>query len=100
MIVGKTKWELAEPKKQFLKFFKTHREKTKYIPVFQEDVTENPFYQPKHPKRIKKLAPQDDYPPDSYRWKMSDLRIVYSLMKKEKIVLPLDADVAGDIGYR
>ncbi len=100
MTVKRTKWTIAEPKKQFTKFFKTRPEKIKYIPKFEADVTENPFYQPRHPTRIKKLAPQADYPSESYRWKMSDLRIVYEVTKKEKIVLPLDADTASGIGYR
>lgn len=92
-------WEIAKPKRQFIKFFKTHPEKTKYIPELEADVTDNPFYH-RTPDKIVKLEPQDYYPDDSYRWKKRDLRIVYLPLKKEKLILPLDADTAGGIRYR
>ena len=98
MVREKTKWILAEPRKEFEKFFKTHFQHTKFIPEFESDVTENPYYHPRG--RIKKLAPQDRYPKESYRWKKSDLRIVYAVEEPTRMIFPLDINVAGSIGYR
>ncbi len=93
------KWKIVKPQKQFRKFFETHPEKRKYIPEFEADVTDNPYHH-STPDKIVKLRPQDYYPDQSYRWKKKDLRIVYLPQKKEKLILPLDADTAGSIGYR
>jgi mRNA-degrading endonuclease RelE of RelBE toxin-antitoxin system len=92
-------WVLASPKKDFVKFFKNHPTYTKYIPEFETDVTANP-YRHDVPDRIVKLHPDDNYPKESYRWKKSNMRIVYNVSKQKKIILPLDADTAGNIKYR
>ena len=96
----KQKWELLEPKRQFRKFFESHRQHTPFLLEFESDVTENPYYHPDDPKKIKKLHPQDRYPPSSYRWRKRRLRIVYHVAKKDKMIWPLEANFAGDIGYR
>ena len=96
---GKQNWKLANPKRDFEKFFKNHPTYVKYIPEFETDVTTNPFSHPVS-KRIIKLQHDDNYPKDSYRWKKSDMRIVYNILEEQKIVLPLDANTAGNIKYR
>lgn len=94
-----TNWVLAEPKKKFEKFFEDHTEFIIYIPEFEADVTENPFRHETH-KKICKLQPNDAYPPGCYRWRKKDLRIVYSVIKQQHLILPLDANTAGDIDYK
>jgi mRNA-degrading endonuclease RelE of RelBE toxin-antitoxin system len=99
MAEKETKWDIAEPKRHFQKFFETHTQYVEFIPEFRADVTENPFRH-ENPIKIKKLKPNDSYPPDCYRWRKKDLRIVYSVSKPDKLIFPLDADTAGGIAYK
>jgi len=91
-------WEIAPPPRSFEKHFKNRPDHTEYIPEFQIDVTENPYFHPT-PNKIAKLQPTD-YGKNIYRWRKKDLRIVYKPVKKESTIYPLDAGSASSIGYK
>ena len=93
-------WKLIPPAKTTLEHFKSNPKHTKYIYDYERDVTSSPFYHPAK-GRIVKLQPEiRRYPKGSYRWKKSDLRIVYLPEKKEHIIYTLEANTVGDIGYK
>jgi mRNA-degrading endonuclease RelE of RelBE toxin-antitoxin system len=65
---------------------------------FERDVSDNPFYHPKH-KRIRKLK-VSSYPPGTYRYKKEPLRVVYYPDKVKRVVFPLEAGTATDMSYK
>jgi len=93
-------WELLEPSSSFEKHFVTHPHHTKYIEEFETDVTTDPFRH-RVRKRIASIQPEKRrYPEGSYRWRKSNLRIVYFPDKDDHTIYPLDAATASDIGYK
>ena len=96
-------WHIEPPKTPFVKFFKTHPTYTKWIPQFQEDVTTDPRRHPS-PDRIRPIQRDDIYEPDTYRWRKSDLRIVYLVTEPPKTkrhsIWPLDAGTSSGIRYK
>ncbi len=64
---------------------------------FEKDIAANPFYHPAR-KRIQKLKGKAYK--DLLRYSKSDLRVVYYPEKEKKVVYPIEAASATDIGYK
>ena len=64
---------------------------------FEKDVSDNPFFHPKH-RRITKL--KMSYPSGTYRYRKDPLRVVYYPDKEKRVVFPLEAATATDISYK
>lgn len=101
----RNRFTLGHPRARFSKHFEKYQHHQKHLEPFEHDVTTNPFFCKEDPDRIQKLrwsgkVSDAGYPRGSYRWKQEQLRIVYSINKSERVVTPLDADTAGEIGYR
>lgn len=92
-------WKIAEPTHSVDKWFRRHPDHAKYIPEFEADVTKNPYRNPGK-KKITQVQSEENYPKGCYRWRKSDLRIVYLPKKSNHTVYPLDAHSAGGIAYK
>ena len=103
MKTNEVKWYIERPRHRFIKFFKTHPTYRKWIAKFQTDVTTDPRHHPS-PSRIRSIEREDLYPPGTYRWRKSDLRIVYWVTEppdsERPSVWPLDANTASEIRYK
>lgn len=64
---------------------------------FERDVSDNPFYHPKH-RRIAKL--KVSYPPGTCRYRNDPLRVVYYPDKVKRVVFPLEAGTTTGISYK
>lgn len=94
------RWIVGPPASSFEKHFYTHRHHTKYISEFETDVTTNPFRHQTRGKIVPIQQERSRYPKGSYRWRKSDLRVVYFPKKDDHTVYPLDAGTAGSIPYK
>lgn len=66
---------------------------------FEDAVTANPFFHPKH-RRIKKLQKGTSFPPGAHRFRDDPLRVVYYPEKEKRTVFPLAAGSSTDIAYK
>ena len=100
MKTNEVKWYIEPPSRRFIKFFESHPTYRRWIPVFEADVTTDPRHHPS-PKRIRPIKRDDIYPLDTYRWRKSDLRIVYWVTEppdsERPSVWSLDANTASEI---
>jgi hypothetical protein len=95
------KWTIDEESKNdvFIKYIKGNDSLVEKWNIFKEDVTNNPYFNPKH-KRIKKLEGKTAFPPGSYRYKREPLRVVYLPEGETKIIYPLTAGTTTQIPYK
>ena len=93
-------WIIRPPASHFVKHFKSHPQHTEYIPEFETDITKDPYHHLK-PGKITKIEREiDRYPIGTYRWKKSDLRIIYFPQKEDHTIYPLDAATASSVRYK
>lgn len=92
-------WKIGTASHSFEKWFKNHSSHVKHIEEFEADVKKNP-YRHSTKRKISPVQSAETYPPGCYRWRKSDLRIVYLPKKSDHTVYPLDANSAGGIGYK
>jgi len=92
-------WEILEPSSSFEKHFRSRPDHINYIPEFESDVTTNPFRSPRG-RIVRIQQTKGRYREGVYRWKKSDLRIVYFPEKANHTIYPLDAGTAANIGYK
>jgi len=94
------KWNMGEPASNFTKFFNKHAQYIPLIKEFEEDVTSNPYGSQVRDRIVAIQREGRRYPEGSCRWRKSNVRIVYLPEKETRTVYPLDADTAGNIGYK
>jgi mRNA-degrading endonuclease RelE of RelBE toxin-antitoxin system len=100
--LDETKWEIdyqdEDHEREIIeKAYSTTELKEKWG-RFVEDVTQNPYFHPKH-QRIVKLK-DSTYPKGSRRYRNDPIRVVYYPEGKTKKVYPLDVGTATDIRYK
>ena len=88
-----TEWVVVE-RSPFRRFFKKTPQYEPYRQEFIVNVSTDPFYYAPHPGRISKLH---GYPPDTYRWKKADVRVVYEVARPVSTVYALDAGLRSEI---
>ena len=93
------RFTIHEESAEIVKAAITDREASKKWPKFEETVTENPFYHPKH-RRIAKLEKGTKFPLGTYRFRDDPLRVVYFPNKESRVVYPLAAGTASNIAYK
>jgi len=95
------KWiidEESETSKEVLIAVQSDSTLARKWPAFVRDVTENPFYHPKH-RRIAKLR-GNAYPPGTYRYRKDPLRVIYYPERETNTVYPLEAASGKNISYK
>lgn len=99
---GPWKWKIdyrsKSVEKKIEKKIKRHGWK-EFYKEYKEDVSKDPFRSDDSSK-IRKLQPQFGYPKGYYRYKKSDMRVVYTPEKPAHTVITVEIGSAGDIGYK